>query len=459
MKSDDDGCNNKHLTLMALIACLGGLLFGFDTGIIADVHQQVVHQFHLNIHQWSLIVSITVISAFVGALTSAKFSEIFGRKRALILLAYGFILATLILTCATGFYSLFIGRLLIGFCIGIASYITPLFIAELSPKAYRGRLVLFNSIAITVGECISFLCGYTIFDASYQSWRLMFFIGVIPAVILLLGMKYVPQSPRWLALKGRFDEAKHVLYSIRNQHEVANEWQEIKESIKTDDQKMSLYSLLNPVIRPVVFLGMALGILQQFAGINTVMYYGPHIFLTAGIKSTQLAIAATFLLGLTNVVGTIIVVLTVDTIGRRRLMMMGTFLSFICLGFVAYFYNVNLVLHTLIAMILYIFFYAISLGSLFWLIIAEIYPAQYRSLAMSSVTAIQWLANFIIAVSFLPLQQYFVKPGILFYFFSLMCFLAFIITYFYVPETKGMSLEHIEKNVLNGCKLRYIGES
>ena len=204
---------------------------------------------------------------------------------------------------------------------------------------------------------------------------------------------------------------------------------------------------------------MALGILQQFAGINTIMYFGPHVFLSSGVANPSFAIGATFILGLINTLATLFVVFIVDKVGRRKLLLLGTFFSATCLYIIAMTFGQSSSWWMIAIMMAYIFFYAISLGSMFWLLISEIYPANTRSMAMSIVTAIQWLANFIIALSFLPLQNYLPNEGDVFYIFSLMCFLAFIISYYFVPETKGVSLEIIERNVNRGVKLKDLGQA
>lgn len=447
----------ESISAIAAIAGLGGLLFGFDTGIIADVQHVVVSQYDLSMMQWSLIVSITVIAAFVGALCSAKLADLFGRRASLLAVGIGFVVATLVLTCATGFVSLFIGRFLIGLCIGVASYITPLYIAELAPRQYRGKLVLFNSIAITVGECLAFLCGYLVIDFHEQAWRLVFLIGVIPAVLLIIGMQTMPRSPRWLAMKGFHQESKSILTQLRGYASMRQEWKEIELSLKNSVNQIGFKRLWDKPIRPVLILGIGLGILQQFAGINTVMYYGPHIFMTSGVVNAT-AIGATFILGLINALATVLVVMVVDKVGRRNLLIWGSLAAACCLSYLALNFDKATGVVILFIMMAYIFFYAISLGSMFWLLIAEIYPINARGMAMSVVTAIQWVANFVIAISFLPLQQYLPHPGDVFFVFSLMCFIAFIISWLFVPETTGVSLESIEEKVISGHKLRCIGK-
>ena len=468
MSGNDGLCNldsNNRLFVIfaAAIAGLGGLLFGFDTGIIADVQGQLTSQYGLTTLQWSMIVSITVLGAFAGALSAGRVTDILGRRKILLIIATGFVIGALILTCSVGFYSLLFGRLLLGICIGIASFTAPLFISEISPKKIRGSLVLLNGIAITGGEALSFLVGYFLHSYDPHGWRLIFATALIPALLLLIGMLFMPRSPRWLVEQNNIEEAKKVLNKIRLKGEAASELKEIQEVValeKTKNKAIKFTMLFAKKLRPVIFIGIVLGVGQQFAGINTIMYYGPHIFKVAGFGSEALAIFATFILGLVNLIGTIITVLIVDKIGRRKLLVGGTFMSFITLFAVGLCFQYDALPKSLLlmAMILYIFSYAISLGSLFWLIISEIYPTNIRGLAMSFVTAIQWLANFVVAMSFLPLLN--AVGGVsVFWIFSGCCLLVCIYSYFFVPETKGVSLEKIEENINAGRHVKLLGEA
>jgi sugar porter (SP) family MFS transporter len=317
---------------------------------------------------------------------------------------------------------LIVGRLILGFAIGISSYTVPLFISEMAPTDKRGSFILINAIAITGGEAIAFMVDYALVPT--HSWRLMFATGFIPAFLLLIGMFFLPASPRWLFLKGFRDESKKVLSKIRNTTEVHEELFEIEESLhaKTGTWK----ELFSKRVRPVLIIGLGLGILQQFVGINTVMYYGPFIFKAAGFQGEESQILATFGMGVVNLVASIIAVFIVDKIGRRKLLLWGMIVSALSLGMVGelFHYHSNLAHWAMVIfMVSYIAGYAISLGSLFWLIIAEIYPLHIRGLAMSFVTSIQWLANFVVAITFLSILGE-IGPSITFWLYGLMCVLA-----------------------------------
>lgn len=444
------------VTYVALIAGLGGLLFGFDTGIIADVHEQLVSQFNLTTMQWSLVVSITVCASFLGALVSGYLADKYGRKTMIMATAVGFILGAGLLSIATAYVHLLVGRFVLGCCIGIASYACPLFISELAPQQQRGRLVLINSIAITFGEALSFITGYGLYEISFESWRAMFFVGVLPGALLLSCMFFIPASPRWLVGKGRIKEGLNALKKIRQEEDIDREWQEITSQ---NYSQRTHFNLFSKALRPVLLLGLSLGILQQFAGINTIMYYGPFIMKLAGAVNHKQAILATFVLGFVNALATLLTVGVVDSIGRRKLLSVGSLGAGLSLLYLAIAFQKQLMtpVSTLIALVSYIFFFAISLGSMFWLLISEIYPVHIRGRAMSFVTSIQWLANFLIAITFLPLMEYFQYNGVVFYFFSCMCFVSFAIAIFFVPETTCTSLESIEDNIINRVPIRDLG--
>ncbi|MFZ9036035.1 MAG: sugar porter family MFS transporter [Francisellaceae bacterium] len=442
---------------VAMIAGMGGLLFGFDTGIIADTQFQLTAKFNLSDSLWGVIVSIAVFGAFLGALICGKIADRLGRKNTLILTAIGFLVGTTILGLAINLSMLLIGRFVVGFCIGVASFVSPLFISEISPSRHRGKLVLLNSICITGGEMVAFLSGYGLHFSGEGSWRLMFLIGLIPAVILILGLMRLPFSPRWIAETKGMKGARDILMKIRtSRQEVDDEIVEIEKTLSFKSEH-SLKALFKKPVIHVLILGLGLGILQQFAGINVLMYYGPHLFSSLG-ASDSTALFLAFLLGLMNVLFTIVAVVLVDYLGRRILYLSGTVITASALFLFAlsvYSGQLSLWLDVLL-LCLYIMGFAISLGSMFWLLISEIFPLRIRGLAMSFCVAVQWLANFIVALSFLPLMDL-LGAATSFFILAFINMLAFFFGMKYLPETKNMTLEAIEFNVEAGKKAREIG--
>lgn len=443
--------------LITIIAAVGGLLFGFDTGIISGALVFLQDSFTLSTFAKECIVASVVLGALLGAVISGSVADHFGRRRMLLFSAVLFVIGTAGSTFAQSIALLILGRLVLGVAIGISSYTVPLYISEMAPAKQRGQLVLISSIAITGGEAIAFLSDYWL--APSASWRAMFALGFIPAVVLFIGMLFLPSTPRWLLLTGRVNKAKQVMNTLKHATDMTHELESL-HAIPTVICS-GWRTLFASNVRGVLIIGLVLGILQQFTGINTVMYYGPYIFKAAGFNGTQTQILATFILGLANTAMTIVAVYTVDRYGRRRLLKAGMAVSAVSLLLVGILFNrVSTLSHWLmiVCFIVYIAGYAMSLGSIFWLMIAEIYPLPIRAQAMSLVTAIQWGANFFVALTFLTILES-VGPSVTFWMYACICMLAIIFTHFWVPETKQVSLEVIQSNLQAGKRLRDIGQA
>ncbi|MCW8409295.1 sugar porter family MFS transporter [Legionella sp. PATHC035] len=449
---------NSFVFFVALIAGFGGFLFGFDSSVIADVKDQVMLQLSLSEWQWSQVVSISLLGCVLGIPFSGLFADKLSRRYLLKTVALGFIFGTLLCALTHELTLLLIGRFIIGICIGIASYIAPLFIAEIAPPNRRGTLILINGLAITFGQAIAYLIGYFFHDYAANSWRLLFAMGTIPALVLFIGMHFVPHSPRWLMKKYGIDKALYALKRIRpSGYNVQKEMDEIQRNLNEVQPQFNL--LLKPPIIFVLAVGIALGIFQQFSGINAVMYYGPVIFESAGFYPISNAILATFCMGVVNFSFTLLTLFYVDKLGRRFLLLAGTLIAALSLFAVGLLFNLEVPSQKfwiLGALSIYVMGYCISVGSLFWVLISEIYPVSVRGLAMSIATVVQWGANFVVSISFLAIYQ---NLGVLtFVLFGSLCFAAFFFIYYFVPETTGTSLEKIEKNLLAGKKIRDIGQ-
>lgn len=453
------GDNNPYFIYwVAMVGALGGLLFGYDTGVISGALIFLRQSFHISVLTQEFIVSSVVLGALIGSSLSGRMADHYGRRAMLMASALLFIIGTLATTFALNVCWLIVGRFIIGSAIGIASYTTPLFISEMAPTKYRGAFVLLNAITITGGEAIAFLVDYAF--AFNGSWRFMFMTGIIPAIILFFGMLILPETPRWLVMKGNLGKAKTTLQQIRHQENVSFELLSIQNSFSLAKANWSL--LFSKEIRPVMVIGIALGIFQQFFGINTIMYYGPTIFQAAGFKSALSQILATFGMGLVNTIMSAVCVLLIDRIGRRKLLLSGSLIAAISLGIVGlavkhinHFYYAQWI--AVISMVTYIAGYCISVGSLFWLIIAEIFPLSIRGLGMSMATAIQWAANFLVSMTFLTIIQT-IGATNTFWLYGCMCILCYLYCYYCVPETKGVSLETIERNLAENKPTRELGQ-
>jgi MFS transporter, SP family, galactose:H+ symporter len=451
-----------YLYFIAIIAAVGGMLFGYDTGVIASALIFINKTFQPAVWQQELVVSMVVAGAFFGAVFSGKLSNKFGRRKILIGTSMTFIIGTLICAFAPEVWTLIFGRLILGVAVGVASYTTPLFIAELSLPDKRGLMVVLNSIFITGAQAVAFLIGF--FFAEHLdptiSWRYMIGAAIIPSVLLLIGMIIAPSSPRWLMMKGRKNEAREVLKRIRNFDKVEKEINEIESSLGI--QHGGWKELFSKTVRPVLIIGLALGILQQFVGINTVMYYGPEIFQSIGFHGSSAQILATFGMGCLNFIMTLIAMFTVDKFGRRIIMIGGMSVAMVSLFILGFVMNEGISsfpggkIIAVVTLVTYMIGYAYSIGTIFWLMIAEIYPLKIRSVGMGFVAGIQWGANFLVTATFLTVLGTF-GVGNTFWLYAAMCLLALLFSIFYLPETKGVSLETIEKNLENGVRARDLG--
>jgi|SRR5579885_880361 sugar porter (SP) family MFS transporter len=460
ISANQSSCSKHYFLVMtAIVAAIGGFLFGYDTGIISGALMFITHTFPASTFLQEVIVSSVVFGALLGAIVSGCLVDRYGSHRMLSGMAVTFLTGTLLSAVAVNLATLILGRFIIGIAIGITSYVSPLFISEMAPAKQRGRLVLLNGIMITSGEAIAFLVDYVL--APTQSWRLMFATGLIPALLLLIGMMMLPATPRWMALNGHTEKAREIFAMIRDSSHIEAELNDILQHAKQSSGKWP--DLFSKSLRPVLIIGLGLGILQQFVGINTVMYYGPSIFQAAGFGSESAQILATFGMGLINTLMTVLAVLIVDKIGRRLMLLGGSLIAGTSLGIVGLLFALSghdtiSAWITFIFMITYIAGYSLSVGSLFWLVISEIYPLNIRGLAMSFVTAVQWGANFLVAVTFLSILAA-IGPVYTFWTYGCMCILCFIFCYYLVPETRGVSLEQIEQNLRSGKRSRDLGDA
>ena len=449
---ENTGTENKcfFVCIVAGIAALAGLLFGFDTGVISGAIIFINKQFSLTPILEEFVVSAVLVGAVIGAAFSGALADRFGRRKIIISTAIIFALGSLGTAFAPGINLLIAGRVLIGIAIGIASYAAPLYISEVAPSHMRGALVSLNQLAITIGILVSYLVDYVF--SGHESWRWMFAMGIIPAIVLGTGMIFLPSSPRWLVGRSLVDKAREILKKIRGQEDVEEEINNIKVTL--GEESGGWGELLKPWLRLPLFIGIVLGIFQQITGINVVIYYAPTIFGFAGFGSAKAAILATAGVGIVNVLMTIVAVRLVDKMGRRPLLFIGLIgmtISLSVLGFAFSLTQLSEVLKWIAvgSLMLYVASFAISLGPIFWLIISEIYPLKVRGRAMSFATMISWACNLVVALTFLTLMSKLGKAGT-FWLYAVVGIFAWIFCFFFVPETKGHSLEEIEEHWRQG---------
>lgn len=453
--------NSHHLYIycVSAIAAIAGLLFGFDTGIISGALLFIQKDFALTTIMKELIVSSVLLGAMFGSLSSGQLTDRFGRRRLMLIISGLFIIGTLIASFTTTVNGILLGRLFIGFAIGIGSYTAPLYIAEVSPYELRGGLVSLNQLAITVGILCSFLINYT-FTNIDGSWRWMFGIGLVPAILLSLGMLFLPESPRWLVKQERIEDAIKTLKRLRNSEFIDDEINEIRNSLKM--KKASFKEIFTPWVLPVLFLGAMLGFIQQVTGINTIIYYAPTIFQLAGFPDASSSILATVGIGIVNVLATIFAIFYLDRLGRRPLLLTG--LVGMCISLLGLSYTFHsadpetLRWFALSCTFVYIMCFAFSLGAILWLVVSEIFPLEVRATAMGVAVFSCWFWNFVVSSTFLTLLNA-LGPSETFLLYALMCVFSIIFCYYKTPETRGVTLEQIEENIRKRLPLREIGQS
>jgi SP family galactose:H+ symporter-like MFS transporter len=449
--------NPRIVYVVATLSALGGLLFGYDTGVISGAILFIRQDFALSDFTVGLAVSAVLIGAVIGAVIGGDVSDHFGRRKVIIAAAIIFALGAVGTAAVPDVNLLILGRIAVGIAIGIASEVTPLYISEMSPSRMRGSLVSLNQLAITIGIVVSYLVDFSL--SAFQGWRYMLGLAAIPAVILGVGMLPLPDTPRWLINHNEPDNARKVLKRIRGKDDVEDEVKEIQDSLKK--QRGGRAELFNPMVKPALIIGVSLAIFQQVTGINTVIYYAPTIFQFAGITSASSAILATVAVGVVNVIMTIVAIMLLDRLGRRPLLLIGLAGMTFSLGLLGAVFFLPSLLSSLgdlavIGLMLYVASFAIGLGPVFWLLISEIYPLRVRGLAMSIASEANWGSNLIIALTFLTLVQVLGRSGT-FWLYALVGVGAWIFAFLLVPETKGKTLEEIEEHWRKGLHPREMG--
>ncbi|MET0557981.1 MAG: sugar porter family MFS transporter [Solirubrobacterales bacterium] len=436
----------RNVVLTAAIAGLGGLLFGYDTGVIAGALLFIKGDFDLGSFAQGLVVAAVPIGAIFGAAYAGPAADRYGRRLMILVAAGIFMVGALGSAAAPGVEALVIARIVIGVAIGLASAAAPVYISEVAPPESRGRLVSFFQLAVTIGILVAYLVGLA-FDG-IEGWRWMLGLGCVPALALAFGMVRMPQSPRWLVMSGDDFAARATLAKIRvdDPDTIDRELQEIKESI--EDKPGAWSELLQPVVKAALVVGVGLAILQQVTGINTVIYYAPTIVEFTGVNSSAGSILAAVGVGVINVAFTILALRLLDRAGRRTLLMVGVsgmVVSLFALG-AAFTGDGTSTFASVLAigsLMVYVASFAISLGPIFWLLNAEIYPLSVRSKAAGLGTMANWTFNFIVSLTFLLLIEALGRSGA-FWFYGAIGILTLIFCWKLVPETKGKHLEDIQ---------------
>ena len=448
-----EGGSLWYLARVCLVATLGGLLFGYDTGVISDAIGFLTSHFGLDQHTEGWAMSCAIFGCILGVSFSGIFSDWLGRKKLLILSGLLFAISSVGTALPQTLTVFVIFRIIGGIGIGTASIASPMYIAEISPARIRGRMVSVNQFAIVSGFLLVYFVNYFVSRQGnadwnlHTGWRWMFGLGLAPSVLFLLLVLFVPESPRWLIEHGRSGEALEVLTRVNGARIAEAEVAAVRKSMETES--VTLRQLFQPGLRLALVIGVVLAVLQQVTGINAFLYYGPEIVKKLG-TTTDVAMVQQIMVGAVNMLFTVVAIWTVDRWGRKPLMLVGAVGMGLCLfamGVAAYFQKIEGWL--LLCILGYIACFALSLGPVTWVILAEIFPTRVRGRALGMVTFCLWVADWVVTQTapFLNKNEFLVQNfhgAFAFWVYGAMCVLEVLFIWRFVPETKGKSLEEIE---------------
>jgi MFS transporter, SP family, galactose:H+ symporter len=443
---------------VCVLAALAGLMFGLDIGVISGATQFIQKDFGVSDHVIERIVSAMMLGAALGAAGAGWLSGHLGRKRSLILGALLFVGGSLLCAVAWSPATLILARVVLGLAIGIASFTAPLYLAEVAPEHIRGAMVSLYQLMITIGILVAFLSDLAL---SYSgNWRWMLGVIAVPGVLFLVGVTLLPESPRWLLMRARKDEALDVLRRLRGDPAVvAREASDIEEQLKRPQLGWHLF-MENSNFRRSVGLGVLLQVVQQLTGINVVMYYAPRIFQAMGY-ATAAQMWFTAAVGLTNVLATFIAIAYVDRWGRKPILYAGFAVMAVGLGVVGTLMHLGITtegeqLLAVVMLLIFIVGFAMSAGPLVWTLCSEIQPLKGRDFGIGASTLTNWVVNWVVGNTFLTLLNTFGRAQT-FWLYAVLNASFLLFTYALVPETKGVTLEQIERKLMSGARLRDIG--
>ncbi|MGP4014672.1 sugar porter family MFS transporter [Saccharopolyspora sp. 5N708] len=438
------------VVLITLVTAVGGFLFGFDNGSISGSVSYLQDRFALTAGGIGWVTSSIIVGCIIGVITAGRLSDAIGRKKVLLGASIIFVIGALGEALAPSAGLLVCARILVGIGIGTETTIAPLYIAEVAPARLRGRLVSFNQLFNTIGNLAIFSISALIANAHSDQWntdygwRIIFATGVVPAVLFLLMLRFIPESPRWLARRQRQDDALRVLTRVHGSPEQAR--QALVELNGTLDpgQRPKVSDLWKPGLRKALVIGFGVALFQQITGINAVFYYAPEIFKSAGL-GTDTAMSSTVLIGVVLVLATIVSMWLVDRVGRRPLLLSGATLMMVFLALIGFLFRATHPNGTalLIALLAYVAVFAASFGTVTYIIIAEIFPTHIRGLAASAATFALWGGNYLVS-QFFPVLVANIGPSTTFFIFAAISLAALVFTAALVPETKGRTLEQLE---------------
>lgn len=438
----------RYLYFVTFAAALGGLMFGFETAVINGAIHYVTEAFQLDAFMKGFVVSTALAGCVIGALFIGKPGDFYGRRFMLRIMAFLFLISMIGTGLAPNIMVFIIARFLGGIAVGGASVLTPMYISEVAPPKIRGRLVATNQLAIVTGILVAFFSDYVIDSVLHGSWRWMFLAGVLPSLIFGILLFFIPRSPRWLMKVNRENEARLVIKRVNPGTDVEEMISSIRESLAYEAKNKHISIFKKPYLRLVV-IGLAIGMFNQLAGINVIMYYSTDIFRDAGFSSES-ALLQSVLIGFTNLIFTIIAMTLIDRFGRKFLLYVGAAGITVFLGLFSWaFISENTAGFMLVSLLIgYIAFFAFSQGAVIWVILSEMFPTSIRARGAAIGSFSHWIFNFAIALLF-PVVSAKTGVGWVFVFFTVATLLSLVFYRFALIETKGKSLEEIEKIMLH----------
>lgn len=438
---------NAYVILISVVAALGGLLFGFDTAVISGTLNFIQPYFGLSEGGLGWTVSSLLFGCIAGVVIAGKAGDAYGRRKVLMGAAVLFFISALGSALAHSLPAFITSRVIGGLAVGVASILSPMYIAELAPAKYRGVLVSLNQLAIVIGILVAFFSNYLLADSGDHNWRWMFLVMALPAVLLFFSLFLVPESPRWLVARGLPQQALKILLKTSGELNAKNELAEIEYTLRTHEEG-NYGELWQSPVRKLVWVGIILAVFQQITGINTIMYYAPKIFASVGLSNDS-ALLQTLAVGGTNLVFTLVAMVLIDRIGRKWLILIGSAGMALTLTGLSYLFFTGQTqsIMVLIFILGYIAFFAASLGPALWVVVAELFPNRLRSKGMSIALVSLWVACTVVAIVF-PVMLEKLNGGITFLIFAIICAVTLVYVWVYVPETKSKTLEELEAHLI-----------
>jgi SP family arabinose:H+ symporter-like MFS transporter len=435
--------NKRFVLVVNGVAALGGLLFGFDTAVISGAIPYITPYFHLESYLLGWVVSCVLAGCVGGAMLAGKLADRRGRRTVLFFCAVLFAGSGLGAGLSHQVDVFILFRTLGGLGVGAAAMVSPMYIAETAPDNVRGRLVSLYQLAIVLGILLAYFANYCFKDIGPDNWRWMFASQVLPSLLFAILLCFVPETPRWLVLKGRREQALKVLSGIAGEKHSETALLDIETSFAEMD-KASLKDLFSPRYRKVLTVGIFIAVFQQITGINAILYYAPIIFKETGMDTSS-SLFQTIGIGLVNVIATGFAIALVDKVGRKKFLLAGSLLMGLSLAVVGICFYGHYFGHyiVLVAMLIYVASFGCTLGAVTWVYLSEIFPNRIRGYALSVATICLWLADLLIAATF-PILTLRLGTAMTFWVYTACCAAAFLYTWRNVQETKGQSLENIE---------------